>query len=323
MVLPTALQCHHHLPPASSFHTPPRHLPSKRNLYQQPLPCLLSSVQFSHSVMSNFATPWTAACQDSLSIAKSRSLLKLMSIESVIPSNHLILCRPFSSCLQSFPASGSFQMSQLFISGGQRIGVSASTSVLPMNIQDWFPLGLTGWISLQSKGLSRVFSNTKSINSLVLSFLPSHLPAIKDRSSSLCMLGPVPSLARTSPHFSLLSFHPTSFMLAIPFNKQTGYCFLSLNLSPDPISPATSYSKMPLKTQPYTVYSFSPLPLSYIHFSSSFYSISPMKIKATVGLHTAKPLANSQLSSGLPRQPPTESATPSSEKLYIYFPSAF
>ena len=67
---------------------------------------------------------------------------------------------PFSSCLQSFQASGSLQMSQLFTSRGQRIGVSASASVLPMNIQDWFPLGWTGWISLQSKGLSRVFSNT-------------------------------------------------------------------------------------------------------------------------------------------------------------------
>ena len=67
---------------------------------------------------------------------------------------------PFSSCPQSFPASGSFQMSQLFSSGGQSIGVSASTSVLPMNTQDWSPLGWTGWISLQSKGLSRVFSNT-------------------------------------------------------------------------------------------------------------------------------------------------------------------
>ena len=67
---------------------------------------------------------------------------------------------PFSSCLQSFPASGSFPVSQLFISAGQTIGVSASASVLPMNIQDWFPLGLTGWISLQSNGLSRVFSNT-------------------------------------------------------------------------------------------------------------------------------------------------------------------
>ena len=67
---------------------------------------------------------------------------------------------PFSSCPQSFPASGSFPISQLFTSGGQSIGVSASVSVLPMNIQDWFPLGLTGWISLQSKGLWRVFSNT-------------------------------------------------------------------------------------------------------------------------------------------------------------------
>ena len=67
---------------------------------------------------------------------------------------------PFSPCPQSFPASGSFPISKLFTSGGQRIGVSASTSVLPMNIQDWFPLGWTGWISLKSKGLSRVFSNT-------------------------------------------------------------------------------------------------------------------------------------------------------------------
>ena len=67
---------------------------------------------------------------------------------------------PFSSCPQSFPASGAFQMSQLFASGGQSIGVSASTSVLPMNTQDWSPLGWTGWISLQSKGHSRVFSNT-------------------------------------------------------------------------------------------------------------------------------------------------------------------
>ena len=80
---------------------------------------------------------------------------------------------PFSSCLQSFPASGSFQISQFFTSGGQSIGASASASVLPTNIQDWFPLGLTGLISWQSKGLSRVFSNTtvQSISSSVLSFL--------------------------------------------------------------------------------------------------------------------------------------------------------
>ena len=85
------------------------------------------------------------------------SLLKLMSIESVMPSNHLILCHPLLLLLlKSFP--GSFPMNQFFTSGGQTIGASASASVLLMNIQDWFPLGLTGLI-LQSKGLSRVFSN--------------------------------------------------------------------------------------------------------------------------------------------------------------------
>ena len=122
-------------------------------------PFQFNSVQ-SLSRVQLFATPWTAACQASLSIPSSWNILKLMSIESVMPSNHLILCCPFSSCLQSFPASGSFQMSQLFASGGQTIGVSASSSVLPMNSQDWYPSEWTGWISLQSKGLSRVFSNT-------------------------------------------------------------------------------------------------------------------------------------------------------------------
>ena len=119
-----------------------------------------SSVQFSHSVVSNSVIPWTAAHQTSLSITNSWSLLKLTSVDSVMPSKHLILCRPFSSCLQSFPVSGSFPMIQFFASGGQSIGTSASASVLPMNIQDWFPLGWTGWIPLQSKGLPRVFSNT-------------------------------------------------------------------------------------------------------------------------------------------------------------------
>ena len=182
-----------------------------------------------------FSTPWTIAHQASLSITNSRSLLKLMSIALVMPSNHLILCRPlllllsifpnirvfsnesvlriqfqfsrsvlpnslqphelqharppcpssaprvypnpcslsqwchstisssvlpFSFHLQSFPASGSFQMNQFFESGGQSIGVSAAGSVLSLNIQDWFPLEWTAWISLQSNGLSRVFSNT-------------------------------------------------------------------------------------------------------------------------------------------------------------------
>ena len=90
----------------------------------------------------------------------SLNLLKLTSIESVMPSNYLILCRPFSSCLQSFPVSGSFPMSQLFESGIQSIGASASAPVLPMNIQGWFLLGLTDLISLLSRGLSRVFFST-------------------------------------------------------------------------------------------------------------------------------------------------------------------
>ena len=106
------------------------------------------SIQFSRSVVSDSVTPWTAVCQASLSITNSWSLLKLMSIKSVMPSNHLILCSPFSFCSQCFPASGSFQMSQFFASGVQSIGASASTWVLPMNIQDWCPLGWTGWISL-------------------------------------------------------------------------------------------------------------------------------------------------------------------------------
>ena len=118
-----------------------------------------SSVQ-SLSHVWLFATPWTAERQASLSITNSRSPPKPMSIESVMPSNHLFSVVPFSSCPQSFPESGSFQMTQLFAWGGQSIGVSASTSVLPMNTQDLSPLGWAGWISLQSKGLLRVLSNT-------------------------------------------------------------------------------------------------------------------------------------------------------------------
>ena len=116
--------------------------------------------QFSHSVMSDSVTPWTAARQASLSTPT------LGAYPNSCPSSQW--CHPtispsvvpYSCCLQSFPASGSFQMSQLFTSGGESIGVSASTSVPPVNTQDWSPLLWTGWISLQSKGLSRVFSNT-------------------------------------------------------------------------------------------------------------------------------------------------------------------
>ena len=125
-----------------------------------------SSVQLLSRVQL-FATPWTAACQASLSSSTpgvySNSCPLSWWYHPTISSSVV----PFSSCLQSCPASGSFQMSQFFTSSGQSTGVSASASVLPMNIQDWFPLGWTGWISLQSKGPSRVFSNTTSKASIL------------------------------------------------------------------------------------------------------------------------------------------------------------
>ena len=105
-------------------------------------------------------TPWTAAYQASLSITNSRSLLKFTSIESMMPYTHLILCHPLL-LLPPVPSSiRTFPMSQLFAWGGQSIEFSALASVLPKNTQDWSLLEWTGWISLQSKGLSRVFSNT-------------------------------------------------------------------------------------------------------------------------------------------------------------------
>ena len=107
-----------------------------------------------------FATTWNEARQAFLSITNSQSLLKLLSIKPVMISTISSSVVPFSSCLQSCPTSGSFPMSQFFTPGGQSTGASASASVLPMNIQDRFPLGRTAWISLQSKELSRVFSNT-------------------------------------------------------------------------------------------------------------------------------------------------------------------
>ena len=112
-----------------------------------PLEDRFSSVQ-SLSHVWLFVTPWTGACQASLSITNSQSLLKFMSMSQWCHPTISPSVIPFSSRLQSFPASGSFQMSQFFASGGQRTGVLASTSVFPMNIQDWFPLSWTGWIFL-------------------------------------------------------------------------------------------------------------------------------------------------------------------------------
>ena len=119
------------------------------------------------------ATPWIAARQAFLSITNSQSLLKLMSIDRWCHPTISSSVVPFSSCLQSFLASGSFPRSQFFATSGQSIGVSASASILPMNTQNWFPLGVTGWISLQSKGLSRVFSNTTVLGFLYSSTLTS------------------------------------------------------------------------------------------------------------------------------------------------------
>ena len=117
-----------------------------------------------------FVTPWAAACQASLCFTISSSLPKFMSIEMVMPSNHVV---PFSYCIQSFPESGSFPMSWLFTSGGPSIGASTSASVLPMTTQYWSPLGWTGWISLQSKGLSRVFPSITVQKHQFFSALPS------------------------------------------------------------------------------------------------------------------------------------------------------
>ena len=117
-----------------------------------------SSVQLLSRVQL-FVTPWTTSRQASLPITNSWSPPKPVSIELVMPSNHLILCCPLFLLPSIFPASGSFPRSQ-FSSGGQSTGVSASVSALPENTQDLSPSGWTGWISLQSKGLSRVFSNT-------------------------------------------------------------------------------------------------------------------------------------------------------------------
>ena len=122
---------------------------------------MLSSVsQFSRSVMYDSATPWTAARQASLSITSSQSLLKLMSIKSVMPSNHLALCHPLLLLPSIFPSiKVSSSESVLLIRWSKYYSFSFSIS-LPMDIQDWSPLGLTCLISLQSKGFSRVFANT-------------------------------------------------------------------------------------------------------------------------------------------------------------------
>ena len=127
-----------------------------------------SSVSISHQIRSDqslsrvrlFVTPWITAWQASLSITNSRSSLRLTSIESVMPSNHLILCHPLLHLASISRKFRVFSNESVLRIRCQSIAVSASTSVLPMITQDQSPLGWIGWISLQSKGLSRVFSNT-------------------------------------------------------------------------------------------------------------------------------------------------------------------
>ena len=132
----------------------------------------VSSVQsLSHVQLSE--TPWTAAHQASLSITNPRSLLKLMSIESVMPSSHLILGRPLLLPPSIFPSIRVFSSESVLRIRWPKYGVSASASVLPMNIQDWFSLGWTGWTSLLSKGLSRIFSNTTVQKHQIFGTLPS------------------------------------------------------------------------------------------------------------------------------------------------------
>ena len=120
----------------------------------------------------------TSECQVSLSFTISQSLLKFMSIESVMLSNHLILYCCFSFYLQSFPTCGSFPIPWLFTPGGQSIGASTSVSVFPVNIQSWFPLGLTKLFSLQSKRLSRVFSSSTIPNYQFFSSQPFYGPTL-------------------------------------------------------------------------------------------------------------------------------------------------
>ena len=124
--------------------------------------CLLSSFQFRKSVMSDSLwNPWAIGYQASLSIPNSQGLLKLMSIESVMPSNHLILCHLLLLLPSIFPSIRGFFSESVLHIRWPKFATSASASVLPMNIQGWFPLGLTGLIPLQSNGFSRVFSNTR------------------------------------------------------------------------------------------------------------------------------------------------------------------
>ena len=193
----------------------------------------IQSVQFRCSVMSDSLRPHEPQharppCPSPTPGVHSDSRPSSQRCHPTISSSVI----PFSSCLQSFPASGSFQMSQVFTSGDQSIGVSASASVLPMNIQGWFPLGLTGWISLQFKGLSRVFSNTTVQNHQFFGFLHSPtLTAIHDywKNHSLgrrSFVGKVMSLLFNMLSRLVITFLPRSKLLLISWLQSTSAVIL-------------------------------------------------------------------------------------------------
>ena len=175
-----------------------------------------------------YVTPCaTAAHQASLSLNISQSLLKLTSTESMMSSNHLVLCGPFLFLPSIFPSIWVFPMSQLLSSGCQRTGASALASVLPMNIQGWFLLRLTGLSSLLSKGLSRVFSSTTVWKHQFFSTQPSlwsssHIHTWLLEKPQLWKYGPL------SPKWCFYSFNTLSRLVSFPSKEQASFNFMAV-----------------------------------------------------------------------------------------------
>ena len=195
-----------------------------------------------------FCDPMNCSTTCSLSFTVSWHLLKLMSIGSMMWSNHIILCHPFPSCLQSFPPSGSFLISQLFKPGDQSIGTSASALVLPENMQGPFPLGLTGLISLQSKGHSSIFSSTTKASTLWhSSFFMVQLSQLYMTSGKIIALIIQTFVSKMiSPFFNT----PSSFVIAfLPRSKRLLISWL--------LSPSTVILE-PKKIKSVTISTFSP-----------------------------------------------------------------
>ena len=172
-----------------------------------------------------FATPWTAACQASLSITNSQSLLKLMSIKQVMPSSHLILRYPLLLLPSIFPSIRVFSNKSSLPIRWSNSGASASASALPMNIQDWFPLGLTGWISLQSKGLSRIFSNTTVQKHQFFSIQPSHIQLSHPYTTTR------KTIALTIQSFVGKVISPLSRLVKLFFQRRSFFFFLNFMAS--------------------------------------------------------------------------------------------